>query len=183
MTSTTSATELTGTWAVDLSRSEATFTIRHAGAAKARGKIAITEATITIGTGMWDSCVTATLDAASIDTKEADRDEFVRGTELLDVERFPVMTFVSTSVTGSGSKGAVTGDLTIHGVTREVSLATKLNGTSVDPSGNPRRSFTATTELSRKNFSLSMTGGKETGGLLLGDKIKVSLDIEAVKAA
>lgn len=184
MTSTTSATELTaGTWAVDLSRSAATFTIRHAGAAKARGKIAITEATIRMGTGMWDSSVAATLDAASVDTKEADRDEFVRGTELLDVENFPVISFVSTSVTGSGSKGVVTGDLTIHGVTRQVSLATKLNGTSVDPSGSPRRSFTASTELSRKDFSLTMTGGKETGGLLLGDKIKVSLEIEAIKAA
>jgi polyisoprenoid-binding protein YceI len=184
MTSTTSATELiAGTWAADLSRSEATFTVRHAGAAKARGVIAITDATITIGTGVWDSAVTATLDAASIDTKEADRDEFVRGAELLDVENFPVLTFVSTSVTGSGSKGVVTGDLTIHGVTRKVSLATKFNGTSVDASGNLRGSFAATTELSRKDFSLKMTGGKETGGLLLGDKIKVSLDIEAIKQA
>jgi len=184
MTSTTSAIELiAGTWAVDLSRSEASFVIRHAGAAKARGKIAITEATITIGTDVWDSSVTATLDAASLDTKEADRDEFVRGTELLDVEKFPVLTFVSTSVTGSGSKGVVTGDLTIHGTTCSVSLATKFNGTSVDPSGNLRGSFTASTELSRKGFGLTMTGGKETGGLLLGDKIKVSLDIEAVKAA
>lgn len=184
MTSTTSATELiAGTWGADLTRSTAAFTIRHAGAAKAHGKIAITEATITIGTGVWDSRVTATLDAASIDTKEADRDEFVRGTELLDVANFPVLTFVSTSVTGSGSKGVVTGDLTIHGVTRTVALATKFNGTSVGPSGDLRGRFTASTELSRKDFSLKMTGGKETGGLLLGDKIKVSLDIEAVKAA
>jgi polyisoprenoid-binding protein YceI len=148
----------------------------------ASGKIAIIEATITIGTGVWDSRVTATLDAASIDTKEAERDEFVRGPELLDVENFPVWTFVSTSVTGSGSKGVVTGDLTIHGVTCNVSLATKFNGTSVDPSGNLRGSFAASTELSRKDFGLKMTGGKETGGLLLGDKIKVSLDIEAIKA-
>jgi YceI-like domain len=84
---------------------------------------------------------------------------------------------------GSGSKGVLNGDLTIHGVTRNVSLATKFNGTSVDPGGNLRGSFTASTELSRKDFGLTMTGVKETGGLLLGDKIKVSLDIEAIKAA
>jgi polyisoprenoid-binding protein YceI len=183
LTSTASATELmTGTWAVDPSRSEAGFTIRHAGAAKARGKIAITEASITVGGGVWESSVTATLDAASVDTKESDRDEYVRGADLLDVEKFPVLTFVSTSVTGSGSKGEVTGDLTIHGVTRSVSLATKFNGTSVGPDGNLRGSFAASTELSRKDFDLSI-GAKEAGGLLLGDKIKVSLDIEAVKQA
>jgi polyisoprenoid-binding protein YceI len=173
---------MAGTWAVDPSRSEAGFTIRHAGAAKARGKIAITEASITIGGGVWDSAVTATLDTASIDTKEADRDEYVRGNELLDVVNFPVLTFASTSVTGSGSKGVVTGELTIKGVTRTVSLATKFNGTSIDASGNLRGSFAASTELSRKDFSLSI-GAKEAGGLLLGDKIKVSLDLEAVKQA
>lgn len=180
MTTTTLPTDLTaGTWAVDPSHSEAGFTVRHAGASKVRGNITITEATITIGADLWASAVTATLDAASIDTRDADRDEHVKGADFLDVENFPLWTFVSTSVTGSGREGVVTGNLTIHGVTREVRLATEFNGTAVDLSGNQRAGFAASTQISRKDFALSFA--HEGGGVLLGDKVNINFQLAATK--
>jgi polyisoprenoid-binding protein YceI len=173
-------TELTaGTWAVDPSHSEAGFAVRHAGASKVRGNIAITEATITIGSDPWAFAVTAALDAASIDTRYAGRDEHVKGADFFDVENFPPWTFVSTSVTGSGREGAVTGNLTIHGVTREVRFASEFNDTAVDLSGNLRAGFAASTEISRKDFGL--TFAREGGGVLLGDKVKINLQLAATK--
>ena len=168
MTTTTLPTELTADiWAVDPSHSEAGFTVRHAGTSKVRGNIAITEATITIGVDPWASAVTATLDAASIDTRDAGRDGHVKGADFFDVENFLLWTFVSTSVTGSGREGVVTGDLTIRGVTREVRLATL------------RAGFAAFTEISRKDFGL--TFAHEGGGVLLGDKVKINLQLAATK--
>lgn len=184
MTTTTLPTELTaGIWAVDPSHSQAGFTVRHTGTSKVRGNIAITEATITIGVDPWASAVTATLDAASIDTRDAGRDGHVKGADFFDVEVFPLWTFVSTSVTGSGREGVVIGNLTIHGVTREVRLATEFNGTAVDLYGNLRAGFAAFTEISRKDFGLTFS--REGGCFVspLGDKVKINLELEATKCA
>lgn len=178
----TPAQLLTGTWSADPSHSEAGFTVRHAGISKVRGDVAITEATITIGADLWSSSVTATLDAASIDTRNADRDAHLKSADFFDVESFPVWTFVSTSANGSGDEGVITGDLTIHGVTRPVELATEFNGTAVDNYGNQRAGFSATTEISRKDFALNMNVALEAGGVLLSDNVKINLEISAIKA-
>ena len=184
MTATTLPTELTaGTWAADPSHSDAGFTVRHAGIAKVRGAVAITEATITIGADLTASGVTATLDAASIDTRDAVRDAHLKSPDFFDVEAFPVWTFASTSVAGSDAEGVVTGDLTIHGVTRQVTLATEFNGTAVDPYGNLRAGFSASTEISRKDFGLTWNAVLEAGGVLVGDKVKITLEISAIKQA
>ena len=181
MTIATLPAELTaGTWAADPAHSEAGFTVRHAGISKVRGSVVITEATITVGEDLNASAVTATLDASSIDTRDAGRDAHLKSADFFDVENFPVWTFVSTSVSSSGTEAVVTGDLTIHGVTREVALATEFNGTAVDPYGNIRAGFSATTEISRKEFGLVWNVALETGGVMVGDKVKLALEISAI---
>ena len=184
MSITTLPTALTaGAWAADVSHSEAGFTVRHAGISKVRGFVGITEAVITIGADLSASGVTATLDASTIDTRDANRDGHIKGADFFDVENFPTWTFVSTSVTGSGAEAVVAGDLTIHGVTRPVTLATEFNGTAVDPYGNLRAGFSASTEISRKDFGLTWNAALEAGGVLVGDKVKIVLDISAIKQA
>ncbi|MGV8966753.1 MAG: YceI family protein [Cellulomonas sp.] len=184
MTTTTLPTALTaGNWAADASHSEAGFTVRHAGISKVRGFVGISEATITIGEDLGASGVTATLDASTIDTRDANRDGHLKGADFFDVENFPTWTFTSTSVTGTGAEAVVAGDLTIHGVTRPVTLATEFTGTAVDPYGNLRAGFSASTEISRKDFGLTWNATLEAGGVLVGDKVKIVLDISAIKQA
>ena len=171
-----------GTWTVEPSHSSATFTVRHAGIAKVRGAVAITSGTITIGEDLASSSVTATLDPASIDTLDANRDGHLRSADFFDVETYPTWTFTSTSVEADGDDYVIVGDLTIHGVTQPVRLATEFNGAATDPFGASRVGFSAETEISRKDFGLTWNAALETGGVLVGDKVKISLEIEAVSA-
>lgn len=183
MTTTTLPAGLTtGTWNVDASHSSASFTVRHAGIAKVRGTVAITEGTIVIGEDLASSSVTATLDPATIDTKDANRDGHLKSADFFDVENHGTWTFTSTSVEQAGDAYVVRGDLTIHGVTRPVELATEFNGAATDPFGNARTGFEATTEISRKDFGLTWNAALETGGVLVGDTVKISIDVSAVRA-
>ena len=184
MTLTTLPTELTaGTWIGDPSHSEAVFTVRHAGISKVRGFVGVSSATITVGDDLAASTVTATLDPATIDTRDAGRDGHLKTADFFDTENFPTWTFTSTSVTGTADDAVVTGDLTLHGVTRQVALATEFSGTAVDPYGNLRAGFSASTEISRKDFGLVWNAALEAGGVLVGDKVKISLEISAIKQA
>ena len=184
--STTSAlptATLTGTWVIDPSHSEAGFTTRHAGIAKVRGSVAITEGTIVIGEDLTTSSVTAVLDPTTIDTRDANRDGHLRSADFFDTESFPTWSFVSTSVAAKGDDYVLTGELTIHGVTRTVELALEFNGTATDPFGNARAGFSATTEISRKDFGLTWNAALETGGFLVSDNVKIALEISAIKQA
>ncbi len=184
MTTTTTALPtptLVGTWVIDPSHSEAGFTTRHAGIAKVRGSVAITEGTIVIGEDLTSSSVTAVLDPATIETRDANRDGHLRSGDFFDVESFPTWTFTSTSVTARGGDYVLTGDLTVHGVTRTVELDLEFNGTATDPFGNARAGFSAATEISRKDFGLTWNAALETGGFLVSDTVKVSLEISAIK--
>lgn len=172
-----------GTWAIELSHSHATFTVRHAGISKVRGAVAIVEGTLVIGADLASSSVTATLDPATIDTRDAQRDGHLKSADFFDVENHPTWTFVSTGIAADGDDYVVTGDLTIRGVTRQVELETEFNGAATDPFGTARIGFSATTEISRKDFGLVWNAALETGGVLVGDKVKISLEIEAVAAA
>ena len=184
MTTTALQTQnLTGTWIIDASHSEAGFTTRHAGIAKVRGSIAITEGTIVVAEDLAGSSVTAVLDPATIDTRDANRDGHLRSADFFDVEQFPAWTFTSTSVAAKGSDYVLTGELTIHGVTRTVELDLEFNGTATDPFGNARAGFSASTEISRKDFGLTWNAALETGGFLVSDNVKVSLEISAIKQA
>ena len=174
---------LIGTWVIDPSHSEAGFTTRHAGIAKVRGSVAITEGTIVVGDDLATSSVTAVLDPATIDTRDANRDGHLRSADFFDVENFPTWTFTSTSVVAAGGDYVLTGDLTIHGVTKSVELALDFNGTATDPFGNARAGFSAEFEINRKDFGLTWNAALETGGVLVSEKVKIALDISAIKQA
>ena len=173
----------TGTWVIETSHSSATFTVRHAGIAKARGSVDITGGTIVLGEDLASSSVTATLDPATIDTKDANRDGHLRSADFFDVETYPTWSFTSTGIEAHGDDYVITGDLTVHGVTRPVALATEFNGAATDPFGAARIGFSATTEISRKEFGLTWNAALETGGVLVSDTVKISLEIEAVAQA
>ncbi|WP_182112124.1 MULTISPECIES: YceI family protein [unclassified Actinotalea] len=173
----------TGTWSIEPSHSSASFTVRHAGISKTRGTVAITDGTVTIGEDLASSSVTATLDPATIDTRDTNRDGHLKSADFFEVETYPTWTFASTSIRAEDDDEYVlVGDLTIHGVTREVELEVEFNGAATDPFGASRLGFSAKTELSRKDFGLTWNAALETGGVLVSDKVKVALEIEAVKA-
>ena len=179
-TSTLPAGLSTGTWVIDAAHSTASFTVRHAGIAKVRGAVAITDGAITVGDDLTSTSVTATLDPAAIDTRDAGRDAHLRSADFFDVETYPTWTFTSTGVRADGDEYVITGDLTIHGVTRPVDLRTEFNGAATDPFGASRVGFSASTEIHRKDFGLTWNAALETGGVLVSDAVKISLDIEAV---
>jgi len=172
-----------GTYALDASHSQAAFSVRHAGISKVRGTLAITAGSITVGDTLESSVVTAELDAASVSTGDANRDNHLRSADFWDAENKPTWSFTSTSISGDGDDYVVAGDLTINGVTKPVSLETEFSGTATDPFGNARAGFEASTEISRKEFGLTWNAALETGGVLVGDKIKIALDVSAIKQA
>ena len=127
-----------GTWVLDTTHTEAGFTVRHAGISKVRGSVAVSEGTITVGETLADTSVSVTLDPSTVSTGDANRDGHLKSGDFFDVEKFGEWTFVSTSVHADGADYVIVGDLTIHGVTKSVELATEFNGTAVDPFGNQR---------------------------------------------
>jgi polyisoprenoid-binding protein YceI len=167
----------TGTWAVDGSHTEAAFTVRHAGISKVRGTVAVTEGVITVGEDLASTSVTVTLDPSTVSTGDANRDGHLKSGDFFDVEKFGQWTFVSTEV----REDAIVGDLTIHGVTQPVELATEFNGTAVDPFGNTRAGFEAGVTISRKDFGLTWNAALEAGGVLVSDKVVIALDVSAIR--
>ena len=181
-TSTALPTGLTaGTWAIDASHTEASFSVRHAGISKVRGTVAVTEGTVTVGDDLDSTSVSVTLDPSTVSTGDANRDGHLKSGDFFDVEKFGQWTFVSTAVRDNGAKHVVVGDLTIHGVTQSVELDTEFNGTAVDPFGNTRAGFEATVTISRKDFGLVWNAALEAGGVLVGDKVTIALDVSIIK--
>ena len=173
----------TGTYAIDASHTEAAFTVRHAGISKVRGTVAVTSGAITVGEDLTVTSVTATLDPATVSTGDANRDGHLKSGDFFDVEKFGQWTFTSTQVRVEGSEYVVVGDLTLHGVTQQVELATEFNGVAVDPFGNTRAGFEASVTISRKDFGLTWNAALEAGGVLVSDKVVISLDVSAIKQA
>jgi polyisoprenoid-binding protein YceI len=174
----------TGTWVIDAAHTNLGFSARHAMVAKVRGSFADFSGSFTIdGANLAASSAELTIQAASIETKNADRDAHLKSADFLDVENFPTVTFVSTAVTVDGTDVTVTGDLTIHGVTKSVEVAYEFVGISQDPWGQTKIGFEGSTKISRKDFGLVWNAALETGGVLVGDEIKLNLDVEATKQA
>ena len=174
----------TGTWAIDPTHTTIGFSVRHAMVSKVRGNFSDFAGSTTIdGANLAASSVEVTIQAGSIDTKNADRDGHLVSADFLDVENFPTLTFTSTNVAVNGADVTITGDLTIHGVTRSVTVEFEYIGTSLDPFGFTRVGFEGTAKISRKDFSLVWNAALETGGVLVGDEITLVLDVEAVKQA
>ena len=172
-----------GTWVIDVAHTEASFTVRHAGISKVRGTVQVTEGTITIGDDLSGTSVAVTLDPSTVSTGDANRDGHLKSGDFFDVEKFGEWRFVSTAVRPAGSSYVVEGDLTIHGVTQRVELETEFNGVAVDPFGNTRAGFEASLTISRKDFGLTWNAALEAGGVLVSDKVTISLDVSAIKQA
>ena len=173
------------TWNIDTSHSGAHFSVRHMVISKVRGAFERFTGVIELDeANPAASKVSVSIDATSINTPEPKRDAHLRSADFFDVEKYPELTFVSTKVEKVGdAEYRVTGDLTIHGVTKEVVLDAESLGVNKDPWGNDRIGFAATTSINRKDFGLSWNQALETGGVLVGEKIEISLDVQAVKAA
>jgi polyisoprenoid-binding protein YceI len=175
----TSLSELSpGSWTVDPSHSEVGFVARHLMVSKVRGQFKQFEATVNVGDSFDTSSVQATVQLASIDTGSADRDTHLKSADFFDTENHPAMTFASTSV----SSDKLVGDLTIKGVTKQVAFDLDFAGVSADPWGGTRAGFEATTEINRKDFDLTWNVAVEGGGVLVGEKVKIVLDVQLVKA-
>jgi polyisoprenoid-binding protein YceI len=171
-----------GTYAIDPVHSEVGFTARHLMVAKVRGVFTSFSGEITIKDDALASSVTATIDVASVDTRNEQRDADLRD-GFFDVERFPTMTYASTGVHRRGDAFLVTGNLTLHGVTRQVDLDLELGGATRDPWGGTRVAFSAETEINRKDFGIDTNIPMDGGGVVVSEKIKVNLEIEAVLQA
>jgi polyisoprenoid-binding protein YceI len=184
MTTTTSTDQLTGTWTIDTAHSRLGFSVRHAGIATVRGSFTGFEGQLVLdGANPAASSATATVQAASFSTGTEQRDAHIKSADFLDVETYPTLTFVSTEVRPDGDDYVLVGDLTVHGVTRPVEINVEVEGQAVDPFGNTRVGFTGETQILRKDFGLTWNAALETGGVLVGDKVKVTLDISAIKSA
>ena len=172
-----------GTWTIDASHSEVGFSVRHLMVSKVKGTFDTFSGTITIGTDPLQSSVHADVDLASINTRDANRDNHLRSADFFEVEAHPMLTFRSTAVKENGDDFVVTGDLTIKGTTLPVELDLEFNGTHPDPWGGTRAGFSAETEISRKQFGVDFEVPMDGPGVVVGDKIKVYLEVEAVLQA
>ncbi len=176
-------TELSpGTWTVDPSHSVVGFTARHLMISKVRGRFASFSGSLTITDDPLSSSVSAIVDLASVSTGDDSRDAHLRGADFFDVEQFPTMTFTSTGIKDERGELVLFGDLTIKDVTRQVAFELEFNGVTTDPWGGTRVGFNAETEVNRRDWGLEWNVALDTGGVLVGEKVKIQLDIEAVKA-
>jgi polyisoprenoid-binding protein YceI len=182
-TTTTTLQQTTGTWTIDSSHTRVGFSAKHAMVATVRGQFNEFDGTLSLdGAEPEQSSATVTIKAGSISTGSDDRDNHVRSADFLDVESHPELTFRSTGVRYEGGDDFVmTGDLTIRGTTRPVELKVDLEGLASDPFGNERIGFSGETTISRKDFGLTWNVALEAGGVLVSDKVKITLDVSAIK--
>jgi len=168
-----------GTWTIDTVHSDVSFYVRHLGVSKVRGAFRDFSGTVVTGEDPLESSVSAVIKTASVDTKNEARDAHVHGPDFLDVEQFPELTFSSTAIRAlSAAVFEVDGELSLHGVTKSVTLQLELNGFGKGFDGSPVAGFSAATEISRGEFGV--TGGP--AGAAVSDKIKIALEIEATQA-
>ncbi len=173
------------TWSVDPVHSVAEFKVKHMMISNVKGQFTGVSGVLSLDeANLTKSHVEATIDAASINTRDAQRDGHLKSPDFFDVERFPTLSFKSTRVENAGGgELAVSGDLTIHGVTRNVVFAVEgPTPARKDPWGNTRVGLSATTKINRKDFGLTWNAALETGGILVGEEVTLTLDVQFVKA-
>jgi polyisoprenoid-binding protein YceI len=174
----------TGTWNVDPTHSQVGFAVKHLGIATVRGVFKQFEGSLEIGEDLASTRARGTVQTASIDTNDGSRDEHLRGSDFFDVESYPEITFESTSIEAAGEdEWKVLGNLTIHGVTNEIELNVEIGGTENDPYGNERVGLEANGQISRSDYGMKFNIALGSGNAAVGDKVKISLDISAVKRA
>ena len=167
-----------GTWVLDPAHSEVTFSLRHMMISKVRGEFGLKSATIEAPANPLEAKVTASVDAASISTGDQNRDNHLRSADFFDVETYPTIDFVSTGVRYEGGDFLVDGDLTMHGVTKPVTFELEFGGFGTDPYGNYKAGATATTVINREDFGLTWNAALETGGVLVGKDVTLTLDLQ-----
>ncbi|WP_100810419.1 MULTISPECIES: YceI family protein [unclassified Microbacterium] len=180
--STTTAIEFpgykAGTWTLDPSHSEVQFSVRHMMISKVRGTFGVKAATLTAPENPLEATVEATVDVASIDTKDEGRDNHLRSADFFDVETYPTMEFRSTGVRIENGDFLVDGNLTIKGITKPVTFDFDFGGFGTDPWGNYKAGATAKTVINREDFGLTWNAALETGGVLVGKDVTIELDLQ-----
>lgn len=171
-----------GVWSIDASHSTVGFTVRHLMVSKVRGRFASLAGTVQVAEDVTDSSVEVSMQAASITTGDETRDEHLRSSDFLDAESHPELTFTASGIEQvHGELWRMRGELTIRGVTREVELTVSYLGLMTDPWGNDKAVFTAETELDREEFGLTWNAALEAGGVLVGTKIAIEIDLQLAR--
>jgi polyisoprenoid-binding protein YceI len=180
----TAAVTSTTTWAIDPTHTSVEFAIKHLMISTVKGRFADVSGTVELDEqDLGTARVTATIGIGSIDTRQDQRDEHLRSADFFDAERFPTMTFASTRIVRGGDGLRIDGDLTIRGVTRPVTLRATDEGRVRDPWGGERLGFSATTTINRRDFGLTWNQALETGGFVVGDEVKIAIDLELIRQA
>lgn len=172
---------IAGSYTLDVAHTQIGFSARHAMVSKVRGAFSEFEGKATIAENAADSSVTVVIQAASIDTRNEQRDAHLRSDDFLSVETFPTLTFASTSVSQSGETFEITGDLTIKDVTKSITIPFEFQGQATDPYGNQRIGFEGSAVISRKDFGITWNAALEAGGVMVSDKVTLEFEVEAVK--
>ncbi|MCL4494655.1 MAG: YceI family protein [Firmicutes bacterium] len=177
--------EMTGTWEIDPDHSTAEFSIRHLMISTVRGRFSKFSGVIQGDpTDLTASTARLSIDVDSVDTRQKERDNHLRSADFFDASNYPHLTFDSTRINRTGDNTyEVVGNLTIRGTTREVPVQVEFSGISKDPWGNVRAGFTATTKINRKDYGLMWNQALETGGVLVGDEVRITVELETVKKA
>jgi polyisoprenoid-binding protein YceI len=170
-------------WKIDPAHSEAAFSVRHMGISNVHGRFTNLAGTVVLNDGdISKSSVNATVDVATVDTGVAQRDGHLKSPDFFDVAKYPQMTFVSKQIVNNAGKLSLIGDLTLHGATRQVALTLDGPGKAVtDPQGHVHRGFSAEGIINRQDFGMKFSGKTPGGDAMVGDEIKISLDVELVK--
>lgn len=173
---------IVGTWKLDPSHSEVSFSVKHLMITKVRGTFATFDVTIVTAENPHESTIEASVDMASVSTGVEARDNHLRTSDFFRIEEHPTMTFTSTSFDGDLAAGqfSITGDLTLRGVTQSVVLAGEFGGVIKDPSGDMKAGASASTKINRHDFGVSWNSALEAGGVTLGDDVTIALDLQVV---
>lgn len=169
-----------GIWDIDATHSDVSFSVRHMMVSKVRGRFNGVSGHLVTADDLLDSSVTAEIDVNSFDTGNPQRDDHIRSADFLHAAQFPTMTYRSTGVHRDGDQIVVEGELTLRGITRQVPLTVELTGFGPDPYGGTRAGFSATAKINRKDFGIDTELPLDGGGVVIGDTVQISLDIEAV---
>lgn len=170
-------------WEIDASHSGIHFSVRHLVIAKVRGQFSRWSGALVVPDGDFTKAtVEAVIDASSIETGVADRDAHLKSPDFFDVAQFPDVTFTASQFEAEGdSRGRLAGSLTIKGVTKEIVLDVERHGQAKDPWGNERAAFSATASIDRRDFGLAWNQALETGGVVVGERVNLEIEIEAVR--
>ncbi len=170
-------------WTIDVAHSTAEFSIRHLMISTVKGRFSGIEGTI-VGEPehLENATVEVSVDIASVDTRQSERDAHLRSQDFFDVEKFPQMVFKSTKITPTGNnRYAIVGDLSIHGVTRSETFEVSFEGRAKDPWGGERAGFSVSAKINRKDYGLKWNVALEAGGVMVGDEVKINVEIEAIR--